>query len=109
MEALSHTFAVTRHRSGFLRRLIVGEDRIQRIALGHGSRRDGIAEVLRPPPVSNLGLIFKMFSNIVVVTMQFLVEEGDCPSVYRHFKPVPRDIESGQSLNLTESVSSRIG
>ena len=57
--------------------LTVGEHGLLRMPLGKRSRGSGIAEVLRPLPISDLRHILKMFADIVVVTLQFLVEEVD--------------------------------
>ncbi len=58
--------------------LTVSEHGLLRMSLGKRSRNCGIAEVLRPLPVPDLGHILQLFTDIVVVALQFLVEEVDC-------------------------------
>jgi len=45
--------------------------------LGKRSRGGGITEVLRPLPVPDLGHVLEVLADIVVVALQFLVEEVD--------------------------------
>src|SRR6202034_1338235 len=58
--------------------LTVSEHGLWGMSLRQWSRRNGIAEVLRPLPVPDFGHILKVFADIVVVAMQFLVEQFDC-------------------------------
>src|ERR1035441_3275079 len=58
-------------------RLTVGEHGFLRMTLGKRSRAGSIAKVLSPLPVSDLRHIFEVYADIVVVALQFLVEEVD--------------------------------
>src|ERR1039458_8399708 len=57
--------------------LTIGEHGLLRMPLGERSRGGGIAKVLRPLPVSDLRHILQVFTDIVVVALQFLIKEVD--------------------------------
>ena len=57
--------------------LTIGEHRLRRVPFGKRSWSGGITKVLRPLPVSDLRHILEMLADIVVVALQFLVEEVD--------------------------------
>jgi len=57
--------------------LAISEHGLLRMPLGQRSRGVGITEVLRPLPVPDLGHVLEVLADIVVVALQFLVEEVD--------------------------------